>query len=862
MPLPDSLLPLFHALPDAYLLLSPDLRIEAASDAYLAAVLMERGRLVGQPLFDVYRATADAPDAGFVRDLQASLAQAAATGQPHQMERQRYDVPDPNRPGHFVERHWAPRTIPILDEEGRLLHLLHVAQDATPQIRHEAQLRSSQTREQSARDTAEVQDQLLHNVLHQAPVAIAYLEGPGYLITLANATVCEIWARTQQQVMGLPLLEALPELQGQGIDELLDGVRRTGTPYVGTELPVQLLRHGHIETIYFNFVYQPQRSGQGEITGVLVVANDVTEQVIARQQMEQQERHTAHLNEELASINEELTAANEEVLANNNELVRAQLELQHLNQILEARVAERTAALLRAQQKAEHQQQRLERLFQQAPAAICMLNGPELVYELVNPAYQQLFPGRSLLGKPLLEALPELAGQRVWQTLRKVYQTGVSHAEMAIRIPVAKYEGAPLEDFYFNYIQQARFDEHGAIDGVVVFAFDVTAQVQAQHASAATARRLQVLTDSLPVLIGYLDQDRRYQFANEAYRAWFRQDPAKLLGQPVREIVGEKAYAVTKGYMDRALAGEHLSFEAQMPYRQDLTKHIHTSYVPDVREGQVVGFYTLVTDITEQVQAREQVQALNEELAAINEELTASNEELSETNQQLTRTNQDLDNFVYAASHDLKQPVNNLAGLFAEVRRGVTFHDPAEEQLLVPLIDGALHQLSATIDDLAALGQTQQVSAPTERVALSRVVEEVLQTLKPQIKATQARITTDFERLPTLKYARTNLRTILLNLLGNSLKYADPTRPARIQVTAWLEASQPVLMVQDNGLGFDADKHGPELFQLFRRFHTHTPGTGVGLYLVHRIVQAQGGHVAVESRVGEGATFRVALGPA
>ncbi|GGG52010.1 hypothetical protein GCM10011378_30350 [Hymenobacter glacieicola] len=849
-------------MPEAYLLLSPDLRIEAASDAYLATSLTERSHLVGQLLFDVFPAKTDAPEADSMRNLRASLDLVAATGQPHQMERQRYDVPDPDRPGHFIERYWLPRNIPILDAEGQLLYLLHVAQDVTEQAHHEEQLRISQVREQTARDTAEIQRQRLHDVLHQAPVAIAHLEGPDYLVTLANATICEIWTRTQQQVLGLPLLQALPELQGQGFEELLDGVRRTGTPYVGTEIPAQLLRHGRIETIYFNFVYQPQRSEQNEITGVLVVATDVTAQVRARQQVEQQERQTAHLNEELASINEELTAANEEVLANNNELFRAQLELQHLNQVLEARVAERTAALQRAQQKAEHQRQRLERLFQQAPAAICMLNGPDLVYELVNPAYQQLFPGRSLLGRPLLEALPELAGQRVWQTLRTVYRTGVSHEEMAIRIPVARHEGAPLEDFYFNYIQQARFDEHGAIDGVVVFAFDVTAQVQAQHASAAIARRLQVLTDSLPVLIGYLDQERRYQFANEAYRAWFQQDPAKLLGQPVRAIVGEQAYAVTQSYMDRALAGEQVSFEAQMPYRQDFTKHIHTSYVPDVREGQVVGFYSLVTDVTEQVIAREQVQALNEELAAINEELTASNEDLSEANQQLTRTNQDLDNFVYAASHDLKQPVNNLAGLFAEVRRGVAFHDPVEEQILVPLIDDALHQLSATIDDLAALGQTQQVSSPAETVALARVVEDVLQTLKPQIKASQARITTDFEGLPSLRYSRTNLRTILLNLLGNSLKYADPTRPVQIHVSSWLEAHQPIVMVQDNGLGFDADKHGPELFQLFRRFHTHTPGTGVGLYLVHRIVQAQGGHVEVESQVGQGATFRVGLGPA
>jgi signal transduction histidine kinase len=109
-------------------------------------------------------------------------------------------------------------------------------------------------------------------------------------------------------------------------------------------------------------------------------------------------------------------------------------------------------------------------------------------------------------------------------------------------------------------------------------------------------------------------------------------------------------------------------------------------------------------------------------------------------------------------------------------------------------------------------------------------------------------------------FARANLRTILLNLLGNSLKYADPTRPARIHVSMGVEDEQPVLVVEDNGLGFDAQRHGAELFHLFRRLHTSPPGSGVGLYLVNRIVQAHGGSIAVASQPGEGATFRVRLG--
>ncbi|SNR81085.1 PAS domain S-box protein [Hymenobacter mucosus] len=243
------------------------------------------------------------------------------------------------------------------------------------------------------------------------------------------------------------------------------------------------------------------------------------------------------------------------------------------------------------------------------------------------------------------------------------------------------------------------------------------------------------------------------------------------------------------------------------------------------------------------------------------EALRRSEQQHQRSNARLMRTNQDLDNFVYAASHDLKQPVNNLRGLFEELYRSIQFTDPEEEELLVPLIQQALQQLGSTIDELAALGQAQQAGeAPAETVSLAELTEEVLSLLELQVRTARARITTDFGAYPILSFPRVNLRTILLNLLSNSLKYTDPQRPARIHISVWLDAGQPVLVVEDNGLGFDAEKYGEQLFHLFRRLHQHTSGSGVGLYLVNRIVQASGGRIEVDSQEGEGATFRVWLG--
>ncbi len=237
-------------------------------------------------------------------------------------------------------------------------------------------------------------------------------------------------------------------------------------------------------------------------------------------------------------------------------------------------------------------------------------------------------------------------------------------------------------------------------------------------------------------------------------------------------------------------------------------------------------------------------------------------EQLQAANQQLARTNADLDNFVYAASHDLRQPVNNLRGLFEEIRRSATFADPADAQLL-PFMDKAIRALSTTIDDLATVVQEHRqptIQAP-EAVALADLADDVLTVLHPQVVATEAVITLDFNDLPEVAYVRSNLRTILLNLVANALKYRHPERPPQIALRTYRTAGQPVLEVQDNGLGIDLTHHREELFQLFRRFHPQAAeGTGVGLFLVNRLVQAQEGHIDVESEEGQGTLFRVFLG--
>ncbi len=140
---------------------------------------------------------------------------------------------------------------------------------------------------QQARSETELQKRLLHSLFMQAPALIAVLRGPQHRIELANPPICQVWGHTEREVMGRPFFEVMAELGDLEFPSLLDKVYREGTPYVGKETRVTFDRgEAGTETLFLNFVYSPLRNAGGQIDGIFVIASDVTEQVVARQQVD------------------------------------------------------------------------------------------------------------------------------------------------------------------------------------------------------------------------------------------------------------------------------------------------------------------------------------------------------------------------------------------------------------------------------------------------------------------------------------------------------------------------------------------------------------------------------------------------
>jgi signal transduction histidine kinase len=141
-------------------------------------------------------------------------------------------------------------------------------------------------------------------------------------------------------------------------------------------------------------------------------------------------------------------------------------------------------------------------------------------------------------------------------------------------------------------------------------------------------------------------------------------------------------------------------------------------------------------------------------------------------------------------------------------------------------------------------------------VDLAAVVRDVRLDLEPLLQSAGAELEVNVQAAPTVLFSEKNLRSVVFNLLSNALKYRAPDRAPRVRLRARPEGEAVVLEVQDNGLGLDAASE-QKLFGMFQRFHDHVEGSGIGLYMVKKMVENAGGRIVVRTVLGSGTTFSV-----
>jgi PAS domain S-box-containing protein len=754
------------------------------------------------------------------------------------------------------------------------------------------------TEQAIARKRIEESEKNLRSMILQAPVAMCILKGPVHTVEIANERMLALWGI--EEAIGKPIFEFLPDAKNEGFEELLNGVYYTGQSYNAFGVPVTLFRTNGWTTVYIDFLYYPFKEADGRISGIMAVATEVTEQVIARKKIEESAQQIRDLvesaplpigvyvgkemriqfaNQTILDIwgkgNDVIGKLYTEVLPElENQKIFEQLEgvfttgtpfhamNRHIDLIVNGikrpyyfnysftplRDAEgqvygvmNTAAdvtdLNLAKKKIEDSELFARTIIQKSSAAQIIWLGEDMIFSMVNERMLEIL-GRdlSIIGKPFLEAIPELIGTPLMGRLRNVLHTGETYYQPE-ELFVLNRHGIPHTGYY-NYTFQALSNAAGENYGIICTAIEVTDQVRAKKILEEEKERTRLAIEAGELGVFEIDlktneiiTDMRFNqimgfdknVSWDEYTKAFHPDDLPLRAMPLDQL--------RTGMFD---------FEARVIHND---KSIHWirkkgSVYMDLN-GHPANIIGVLQDITERKQVEESMEFKNT---------------------QLIRTNNDLDNFIYTASHDLKSPMSNIEGLLNTLKDSILSEQgkmSADTDMIFQLMEKSINRFKTTILDLTEITKAQKAEdEDINELNFSQILEDVKLSIYDKIAESRATIITDFSGANTIKFSKKNLRSILYNLLSNAVKYRDKNRPSEIFIKTEKADGFILVQIKDNGLGIS--KNGREkLFTMFKRFHDHVEGTGIGLYIVKRIMDNAGGKIEVDSEVGAGTTFNL-----
>jgi signal transduction histidine kinase len=250
------------------------------------------------------------------------------------------------------------------------------------------------------------------------------------------------------------------------------------------------------------------------------------------------------------------------------------------------------------------------------------------------------------------------------------------------------------------------------------------------------------------------------------------------------------------------------------------------------------GYFTLgiALDITETIQSRVQ---------------------LEEVVESLEKKTEELNEFAHLASHNLRAPVTNLIGLLEHFN--YTNPTDSSNELILDKFSKTVTQLNLTLEEMhQVLRVRAKDTIEFKTINLNEIVDGIKLQLSESIREANFKIRTNFE-LEAIHYEKSHIENLFLNLISNALKYRQNEVNPIIEIHSSKMNEHVRLIFKDNGLGIDLDKHGKNLFGMYKRFHSNPDGRGVGLYLVKRQLNALGSTISVESEPNQGTCFTIFL---
>ena len=500
---------------------------------------------------------------------------------------------------------------------------------------------------------------------------------------------------------------------------------------------------------------------------------------------------------------------------------------------IEHKQAEEERERLRAREQqallqAQAERQRLHDILMEAPAVIAVTRGPEHSFELVNPLYMRAIgKGREVLGKPIREALPELAGQGIYELLDQIYASGKAQEGKEILVRLDRTGDGTLADVYCNFACQPSRDESGKVEGILVHAVDVTELVRARQQAQESEERFRMLANNMSQFAWMADET--------GFIFWYNQRWYDYTGTTLDEMKGWGWQKVHHpDHVARVVAKISACFRGGTPWEdtfplrgKDGTYRWFLSRAIPIRDdsGKVMRWFGTNTDVTEQ-----------------------------------RRLEQQKDDFISIAGHELKTPVTSAKAYTQLLALRFQKAGDARSAELLGKMDGQLNKLTKLIADL--LDETKieggklqlQLSTFDYGALVTEVVEEVQRT------AMRHTLVCELAPSITITGDRERIGQVLTNLLTNAVKYSP--RADRVVVRTAPGEGEIITSVCDFGIGIATEKQDKVFDRFFRiegKEHETYPGLGLGLYICAEIVRRHHGRIWVESEEGQGSTFAFAL---
>jgi len=482
-------------------------------------------------------------------------------------------------------------------------------------------------------------------------------------------------------------------------------------------------------------------------------------------------------------------------------------ELRSANEILGHEIEDRK----RAEQSLTVERQRLYDILETMPVMVCLLTADYHV-SFANRSFREKFGEDN--GRHCFDYCFGLKEPCEFCESYNVLTTGKPH-HWEVRSP----DGSIIDSYDFPFT-----DTDGS-PLILEIDIDVTEQRRAQEMVTAERQRLYDVLETLPVYVCLLDANYHMPFANRYFRETF----GESLGRQCHEFLFNRTEPC----------------ETCETYTVMKTRAPHHWYWtgPNGRDYDIYDFPFMDTDGS----------FLILEMGIDITERNQAENALKQTFADLTRSNQDLHQFAYVASHDLQEPLRNIAGCLQLLEKKYKNKLDAEaDQYIYYAIDSA-SRMKTLIQDLLAYSRIATRGKPLTQINCEHILYRVMTNLSSTIAEAGAVITHD--PLPTISGDDTQLSQVFQNLIQNAIKFRRD-EPPQIHVSAVKDNNEWTFSVRDNGIGMEP-RHLDRIFVIFQRLHkrSHYEGTGMGLAIVKKVVERHGGRVWVESEPGVGTTF-------